>query len=104
ANGFGRLDEIERVAERLADVPWRGAIELDAIAFGIGEIDAPGVAVVARIELVDAFLDEPRIIRPQVLQAGNAERDRVDGRVCGVLGPPRGNGDLMMLDRIAAQE
>src|SRR5258707_4618057 len=50
ADRRGGLGEIERLAERLADMPGRGAIEFDPIALGIGEIDAPGVAVVARIE------------------------------------------------------
>ena len=54
--------------------------------------------------LFDAFLDEPGIILPQLLQAGNAERNLVDGGVDRLLGTARGNGDLMMLDRIAAEE
>ena len=50
------------------------------------------------------FLDQPGIILPQLLQAGDAERNLIDGGVDRLLGPARGDGDLMMLDRIAAEE
>ena len=51
-----------------------------------------------------ALLHQPRIILAQLLEARHAERNLVDGGVDRVLGPARGDGDLVMLDRIAAEK
>src|SRR6266699_4635978 len=49
-----RLVEIDLEAERLRHVPRRIAEHLDLVAFGILEIDRPGVAVAGRADALAA--------------------------------------------------
>src|ERR1700704_2598802 len=63
-----RLREIERLAVGLAYVPRRRRVELDAVVLGVAEIDAPGVAVVARSDLLRLLCDQHGEETPEVLQ------------------------------------
>jgi len=58
----------------------------------------------ARIKLAHALLDQPGIKPPQVFEPGDAEGDLLDGAEGGILRPPAGDGDLMVLGRIATEE
>src|SRR5437899_10471077 len=77
-DGLHRLLDVERLGHGLRGVPRRVDEELDPVAFGIGEVDRPGVAVGDDPELLDALVAGPRMHDLEILEGGQLERDLID--------------------------
>src|SRR6185312_4108162 len=101
--GFAAL-EVERLADGLAHVPWRIGEDLYAIAFGIAEIDRPGIAVrdgdeIGRSALADAVPEGD-----EIAQRIDAEGKLIDDPAGKPGGTPFHQHELMMLARLARQK
>src|SRR5512132_2087094 len=66
-DGLHRLLDVEGLGHGLRRVPRGVDEELEAVAFGIGEVDRPCVAVGDDPELLDAFLPRPRVHGLEIL-------------------------------------
>ena len=66
--------EVECDTPRLAHLPRRDDVHLDHVVLGVAEVDAPAVAVVARLELGAAVPGRERGERAQVVEAPDPER------------------------------
>jgi len=70
--------KVERLGERLLDVPRRVHERLEVVALGIGEVEAPGETVIDRRDRLDAGLDELAVQEPEFVEPVEPERDLVD--------------------------
>src|SRR6266851_6435936 len=103
-DGLHRLLDVEGLGHGLRRVPRGVDEELEPVAFGIGEVDRPGVAVGDDPELLDAFLPRPRVHGLEILEGGQLERHLVHDVELEARRPARGQHELMMLVGIARQE
>src|SRR5688572_11981459 len=68
------LIEIERLAAGLGRVEWRVAIELDRVAFGIPEVERPGISVIGHAMLGDSRGDKGLAIALERIERVQPER------------------------------
>src|SRR5213593_2130670 len=104
--------KVERLGERLLDVPRRVHERLEVVALGIGEVEAPGETVIERRDRLDTGLDERAVQEPEFVEPVEPERDLVDRGAehlvdCVRRDPGRLAGrqhDLVVVVRAARQE
>src|SRR5271166_2485279 len=100
---FG-LVEIDLEPQRLRHIPRRVAEHFDAVAFGVAEIDRPGIAVAARVDDLTAGLADLAKDALDVGKRADVERHLLHHRRLEIAIAAAYQHDLMMVAGVAAEK